>query len=259
MAAPPAERLPRTGAAASSRVSCRKISSRLMADARSSCNSHPASTTARARSLRIERSLLLSTSAQRWFCRGSRKATRLTPVTRASCRSTAAASSAPFALPTSSSTDSPPRARCCRFSTESVATSLPAVDDHHLLAGLLDFGQDVRAENDGVVAGQAADQRTRLVDLLGVQAGRRLVQNQHVGIVDDGLRQSDALPVALGELAGGSLAHVLDVAALEHIFDALAQGRAGKPLQPADESEVFDDSHLRIQWRRFRQGSRCAA
>ncbi len=36
---------------------------------------------------------------------------------------------------------------------------LSLADDDHLFADLLDFRQDVRAENDGVVAGQALDQR----------------------------------------------------------------------------------------------------
>ena len=57
------------------------------------------------------------------------------------------------------------------------------------------------AQNDGVLAGQRLQQLADLDDLLGVEAGGRLVQNQDVGVVDDGLGQAHALPVALGELA----------------------------------------------------------
>jgi len=78
---------------------------------------------------------------------------------------------------------------------------LSLVDDDDLLAGLLAFGQAVRAQDDGVVAGEALDELARFIDLLGVEAGGRLVENQDVGIVDDGLRQADALALALGELA----------------------------------------------------------
>ena len=78
---------------------------------------------------------------------------------------------------------------------------LALVDDDHLLAGLLHFGQNVGAENNGVIAGQAANQLAGFVDLFGIQAGGGLVENQNIGIVDDGLGQSDALPVAFGELA----------------------------------------------------------
>ncbi len=78
---------------------------------------------------------------------------------------------------------------------------LAFVDDDDLLAGLLDLRQDVSAQDDGVVAGETLDQLARFIDLLGIEAGSRLVENQHVGIVNDGLRQADALAVALGELA----------------------------------------------------------
>ena len=52
---------------------------------------------------------------------------------------------------------------------------LALVDDDDLLAGLLDFRKDVRAENDGVIACEALDQVARLIDLLGIESGGRLV------------------------------------------------------------------------------------
>ena len=73
---------------------------------------------------------------------------------------------------------------------------LSLVDDDDLLAGLLHFGQDVRAEEDGVVAGQALDKIAGFIDLLGVEARRRFIENQHVRVVNDWL--VPALP------AGGS-------------------------------------------------------
>ena len=39
--------------------------------------------------------------------------------------------------------------------------------------------------------------------LPGVEADSGLVEDQHLGLVKNGLRQSDALAVALGELADG--------------------------------------------------------
>jgi len=88
-------------------------------------------------------------------------------------------------------------ARLCRLLTESVATSLPLLMNDDLFAGLLDFREDVRAQDNRVVASEALDQVARLVDLLGVESGGGLVQDEHVRIVKDGLRQADALPVAL--------------------------------------------------------------
>src|SRR6266404_3121830 len=67
---------------------------------------------------------------------------------------------------------------------------LAFVDDDDLLAGLLDFGENVRAQDDRVIAGEALDELARFVDLLGIETGGGLVENQHVGIVDDGLRET---------------------------------------------------------------------
>jgi len=44
---------------------------------------------------------------------------------------------------------------------------LALINDDDSLAGLLDFGQDVGAEDDGVVACKALDEVARLVDLFG--------------------------------------------------------------------------------------------
>jgi len=72
---------------------------------------------------------------------------------------------------------------------------LALVDNDDTFAGLFDFRQDVGAQNNGVVAGEALDQVARLVDLLGIESGGRLVQNEHFGIVNDGLCQADPLAV----------------------------------------------------------------
>ena len=104
-------------------------------------------------------------------------------------------------------TSSPSRAAAIRQVVGRVdGHDLALVDDDDALAGLRDFGQDVRAEDDRVIAGELLDQLARLDDLLRVEAGGRLVEDQHVGVVDQRLRQADALLVALRQLAstGGS-------------------------------------------------------
>ena len=58
------------------------------------------------------------------------------------------------------------------------------VDDHHALAGLRDLGQDVRAQDDRVIAGQLLDQLAGLDDLLRVEARGRFVEDQDVGVVE---------------------------------------------------------------------------
>ena len=56
------------------------------------------------------------------------------------------------------------------------------IDDDDPLAGLADLGQDVRAEDDRVLAAQLLDQAPGLDDLLRVEAGGRLVEDEHIGL-----------------------------------------------------------------------------
>ena len=102
---------------------------------------------------------------------------------------------------------------------------LALVDDDDAFAGMLDFREDVGAQDDGVVAGEAADELARFDDLLGVEAGGRLVENQDIGVMQDGLRQTHALPVALGELADELVLDVANGAAVAHFVDALGRRR----------------------------------
>src|SRR5207244_13463819 len=70
------------------------------------------------------------------------------------------------------------------------------VDNDHLLAGLLALRENVRAQNDGMVASKTLDQIPRLIDLLRIESRRGFVQNEYVGIVQNRLCQTDALAVA---------------------------------------------------------------
>src|SRR5262249_23932209 len=78
---------------------------------------------------------------------------------------------------------------------------LPLVNNDDLLAGLLDFGKNVGAENDGVAAGKAPDQVSGFIDLLGVEPGGGLVENENIRIMNDGLSQTNALAIAFRQLA----------------------------------------------------------
>src|SRR5262249_2909155 len=86
------------------------------------------------------------------------------------------------------------------------------VDDDHAVAGHLDFGQDVRRKNDRVLPGQVFDQTADLLDLVGIESDGRLVEDDHIGVVDDGLRDADALFEAARQ-------------ALDQFVTALGQGR----------------------------------
>ena len=71
--------------------------------------------------------------------------------------------------------------------------------------------------------------------------------------MQDGLGQTYALPVALGKLADFFVGHVGYGAFLHGFVNARLEIRRGHSLDPADESQVFNDFHFRINRRRFRQ------
>ena len=188
----------RRGFAGSSVVSVRKMSSRLMRIGRSSSRPQPRATMARGQLAAHVAPLSLSTS------KATTPPRAVGAVTRGDAGDALAAPprhSAPCAVDLHDTSSRRRAAARVRLSGVSIGDDLALVDDHDALAGLRDLGQDVRAQDDRVVAGELADQLARLDDLLGVEAGGRLVEHQHFGVVDDRLRQADALPVALRELA----------------------------------------------------------
>src|SRR2546425_613446 len=97
---------------------------------------------------------------------------------------------------------------------------LAFVDDDDLFTGLLDFGENVCAENDRMIAGQALDQIARFIDLLWIEARGGFVKNQHLRIVNDSLGQSDPLAIPTRQLAELLLLNVRDGAPLANVFDA---------------------------------------
>jgi hypothetical protein len=100
---------------------------------------------------------------------------------------------------------------------------LSLVDDDHLLAGLLHFRKNVCAENDGVIARKAFDQISSLIDLLRVQSGRGLIKNEDIRVVNNGLRQADALPVTFGEFAKQLVLYIGNGASLANVINSLLQ------------------------------------
>ena len=104
-------------------------------------------------------------------------------------------------------------------------------------------------------AGQLLDELPRLDDLLGIEAGGRLVEDEHLGIVQDGLRESDALPIAFRELSAVAVRHVVDARAAHRFLDAVLPLARRHPLglDARDELQILAHRHLGIERRRFRQ------
>src|SRR5262249_42196555 len=126
-------------------------------------------------------------------------------------------------------------------------------DDDDTLAGVLDFAQDMRAENDRVFAREMLQQLADFDDLLGIETAGGFIEDQDIGVVDDGLREADALAVAFGELRDELAAHVAERAALDDFVYAVLDLALRNALQLAHEIEVLDHLHLGVNRRRLRQ------
>ena len=90
----------------------------------------------------------------------------------------------------------------------------------------LDLAQDVRREDDRVLAAELADERAHLADLVGVEARGGLVEDDDRRPRDDGVREADALAVALGQVADALVRDVEDARLSHRVVDARARARA---------------------------------
>jgi len=61
----------------------------------------------------------------------------------------------------------------------------------------LGLGEDVRGQNDAVFLAEFADQVADLADLNRVEADGGFIEDHHLGRVNDGLGDADALLIAL--------------------------------------------------------------
>src|SRR4030095_14864494 len=83
-------------------------------------------------------------------------------------------------------------------------------EDEAPAADLLALREDVAREDHRPTLAEAPDESPDLGDLLRIETGRRLIEDQDTGIAEDRLRDADPLPVALGEIADESVRDVLD-------------------------------------------------
>ena len=85
--------------------------------------------------------------------------------------------------------------RALQLVDRALRRDLPLVHDDDVIAGVLDVGQQVRREDqvDALVVAEVVDQLEHLVAALRVHAVGRLVEEQQIGIVDERLRELDAL------------------------------------------------------------------
>ena len=111
---------------------------------------------------------------------------------------------------------------------------LAVLDEHDPVAGDLDLAEQVRVEKHRRAAGAlrpedvahhaAADR---------IEPGRRLVEEDEVGLVDDRLREAESLEHSLGESAQATVAMRREPDEIDHLGDAVAALRRRDAAEPA--------------------------
>ena len=104
----------------------------------------------------------------------------------------------------------------------------------------------VRGEQDrGAALAQAADQLPRLAARGRVEAGRRLVEEQQVGVAGDAEREVEAAALAAGQRRGTRVGAVVEPDELEHLVDrARVRIGGGVELDRLAHGEVGVEARL---------------
>ena len=126
------------------------------------------------------------------------------------------------------------------------------LDDCGAVADFGQLGKDVRADEDGLSAvGQHAEQLAELDPGPRIQAGGRLVEDQHRRIVDDGPGQAHPLFHALGERSQEPIANAGEIGELLDGIDDRPPLGAPHIVGPGKKVEVFVHGHVAIGGQRI--------
>ena len=134
----------------------------------------------------------------------------------------------------------------------------PVGDDQGAGADRLHLLEDVGRDDDRLVRGHVPDERPDLELLVGVQPVGRLVEDEHVRVVQQGLRQADATLEALRERLDRLVQDGGDVRALDDLPDRPPARRSEQMAHVGDEPEVGGGGDVAVGGRSFRQVAEAA-
>ena len=117
--------------------------------------------------------------------------------------------------------------------------------------GLLLVVGDVH-EGDADLGLDALELQLHLAAQLEVEGAERLVEEQHLGVVDQRAGDGDALLLAAGELVRLALGEVAELHELQHVVDLLLHRLDAPPAQP--EGDVLGDVQVREERVRLEDG-----
>ncbi len=127
-----------------------------------------------------------------------------------------------------------------------VGHHVAAVDDDHPVADGLHLLHDMGAEHHGLRPADVLDQRPHIGELVGVQAAGGLIEDQHLRVMDQGLRQAHPLAVALAQLPDALVLLAPQAHQLHHALGP--RGPVAQPVHPRHEAQVL--MHVQVQVQR---------
>ena len=121
------------------------------------------------------------------------------------------------------------------------------VDQENAVGDEVHFLQDVGGEQDGPGLPEQPDILAEVPDLVGIEPGGRFVHDEHVGVVEQGLRQADPLLVAPGQLVDGLFERFVEAAPVDDVIQALGQPKPIETTGLAEEPQEFQRRHVLVQ------------
>src|SRR6185312_8060211 len=132
---------------------------------------------------------------------------------------------------------------------------VPAVHDDDLVAEELRLLHVVGGEDDRLAPRlDRLDQLPEIAPRLGIEAGSRLVEEEHLGVVHQRNREQETLLLAAGELAVVAARELLERAEPQHLIDVeAALVQAAKECHALADTE---ESCSAVFWKRIPASSR---
>ena len=123
----------------------------------------------------------------------------------------------------------------------------PLVDDDDAIAHLLDLRQDMTRNQDGMMTGQLLQEGAHPAYLVGIEPDRGLVQNEHIGVVQQAVGNPHTLAIPLGQLADDAATYIGEVATLADFLHATFDPATGNALEAPPVGKIFPHAHVRTE------------
>ena len=127
-----------------------------------------------------------------------------------------------------------------------IGDDAPIGDDDGACAHLVDLLQDVGGNDDQLVLAELVDQAPHLVLLIRIETVGRFIQYQHLRVVNQRLRQSDAAAKALRQRLDDLMDHRSQAQPIDDDGAPLTPAFAGQSAHVGDEIQELGGGHFTV-------------